>query len=116
MSPTAKGYVTTRKKSQPVILGFGQIERNDKKVKDLKRKVKKIAKMLDPEGNARISYPDTVNEQSVKIEYNFLGSCSDIDLKDFVNEVAFYGGQLLNQDWVLIEMPWGEAHILQILW
>ena len=112
MSPTAKGYVTTRKKSQQVVLGFGQIERNGRKVKDLKRKVKKIAKTLDPRGNARISYPDTVNEPSVKIEYNFLGSLEE----EFVEEVAYDGGKLLNQEWVLIEWPWGEAYELEMIW
>jgi len=117
MSPTAKGYVTTRKKSQQVVLGFGQKERNERKVKDLKRKVKEIATMLDPEGNARISYPDTVNEPSVKIEYNFLGSYSDFGLEEFVNEVAFYGGELLNQNWVLIEWPsLGYAVELELSW
>ena len=118
MSPTAKGYVTTRKKRQQVVLGFGQKERNDRKVKDLKRKVKEIAKRLDPEGNARISYPDSVIEPSVKIEYNFLVSSTiDYGLEEFVNEVAFYGGELLNQDWVLIEWPsFGYAVKLELSW
>ena len=117
MSPTANGYVTTRKKSQQVVLGFGQKDRNRRKVKDLKRKVKEIAIMLDPEGNARISYPDTVNEPSVKIEYNFLGFYSVDDLEEFVNEVAYYGGELLNQTWVPIEWPsLGEAVVLELSW
>lgn len=117
MSPTAKGYVTTRKKSQQVVLGFGQKDRNGRKVKDIKRKAEKIAIILDPEGNARISYPDTVNEPSVKIEYNFLGSYSYDDLEEFVNEVAYYGGELMNQTWVLIEWPsLGEAVELELSW
>ncbi len=112
MSQDDKGYVTKRRISQPVVLGFGQKDRKGREVKDLVWKVHEVARMMDPEGNARITYPETINEQSVKIEYNFPGTLEE----EFVYEVAHFGGALLNQEWVLIEWPWGEADELRMLW
>ena len=114
MSQTAKGYVIRRKKSQVVILGLGQEDRKGNEVNDVEGKAKEVATMLDPNGNAQISYPVTVNEPSLAIKYDFFNE-GPVDEK-FVEEVAFVAGELFNQKWVLIQFPSGETGELHLIW
>jgi len=112
MSHNSLGYRTKRMKSQIVRIMIGQEDRHKRMVTNVRKKAEKVALILCKDGYAQITYPETPNEPSVNIEYDFEGPVDE----EQVLKAAHQAGELFNQHWVKIIWHDGTTEAMQLMW